>query len=135
MRTSFLPLVISLTLLVEVGSPPTVCAEDDQERSKVWRYLAQKYDRDGDSKLTPAEYDRGEKTFARLDQNKDGVLTLEDWLVPRAWPKRGAAPKAPEEGTVAPDFELSFVKYPEKTARLSSFRGKRPVALIFGSCT
>ncbi|NOX56625.1 MAG: redoxin domain-containing protein [Planctomycetes bacterium] len=37
-------------------------------------------------------------------------------------------------GEKAPDFELKTVDG-KKTVRLSSFRGKRPVLLIFGSYT
>jgi hypothetical protein len=37
-------------------------------------------------------------------------------------------------GDQAPDFELQFKKSPE-SVRLSSFRGDRPVALVFGSYT
>jgi len=41
---------------------------------------------------------------------------------------------APKAGDIAPDFELSDVSG-ENTMRLSDFRGKKPVALIFGSYT
>ena len=43
-------------------------------------------------------------------------------------------PHAPKAGDMAPDFELSDVAGAE-TIRLSDFRGKRPVALVFGSFT
>ena len=41
---------------------------------------------------------------------------------------------APEVGTEAPDFELPLLGGTERV-RLSSFRSKKPVALIFGSYT
>ena len=41
---------------------------------------------------------------------------------------------APAVGTVAPDFELAKPGGTERI-RLSSFRGHKPVALIFGSYT
>ena len=41
---------------------------------------------------------------------------------------------APTVGSPAPDFELPRLGGGEK-ARLSAFRGQRPVALIFGSYT
>jgi len=41
---------------------------------------------------------------------------------------------SPKEGDLAPDFELQDPSG-EKSVRLSSFRGKRPVALTFGSYT
>jgi hypothetical protein len=50
-----------------------------------------------------------------------------------AW-QRSLDPKSPKVGDLAPDFELQD---PEGNVRvrLSDFRGKRPVALIFGSYT
>ena len=43
-------------------------------------------------------------------------------------------PLAPKSGDVAPDFELCDVNG-ENPVRLSSFKDKKPVALIFGSVT
>ena len=43
-------------------------------------------------------------------------------------------PNAPKPGDLAPDFELRHVDG-EKPVRLSDFRGKKPVALVFGSYT
>jgi len=37
-------------------------------------------------------------------------------------------------GDVAPDFNLNML-HSQKTVRLSSFKNKRPVALVFGSYT
>ena len=51
----------------------------------------------------------------------------------RAWRKR-YDPLAPKEGDTAPDFELRDVNG-ENPVRLSDFRGKRPVGLVFGSFT
>jgi hypothetical protein len=50
-----------------------------------------------------------------------------------AW-QRSGDPKSPKVGDLAPDFELQD---PEGNVRvrLSDFRGKRPVALVFGSYT
>ena len=42
--------------------------------------------------------------------------------------------KVPKVGQAAPDFELRTADG-KQTVRLSSFRGKRPVVLIFGSHT
>ncbi|MAG84371.1 MAG: hypothetical protein NZ807_12245 [Dehalococcoidia bacterium] len=41
---------------------------------------------------------------------------------------------APEEGDIAPDFQLSDTRG-ENPLTLSSFRRQKPVALIFGSFT
>jgi hypothetical protein len=43
-------------------------------------------------------------------------------------------PNVPKPGDLAPDFELTDVNG-TKTMRLSDFRGKRPVVLLFGSFT
>ena len=51
----------------------------------------------------------------------------------RAWQKR-YGPLAPKVGDMAPDFELRDVNG-ESAVRLSDFRGKKPVALVFGSFT
>jgi len=50
-----------------------------------------------------------------------------------AWQRRNDS-RAPKVGELAPDFELQD---PDglKAVRLSDFRGKRPVALVFGSYT
>jgi peroxiredoxin len=42
--------------------------------------------------------------------------------------------QAPKAGDLAPDFTLSDISG-EETVTLSDFRGKKPVALIFGSFT
>lgn len=42
--------------------------------------------------------------------------------------------KAPKVGDLAPDFTLSDVTG-EETVSLYDFRGKKPVALVFGSYT
>jgi hypothetical protein len=44
------------------------------------------------------------------------------------------SPLAPKEGDAAPDFELRDI-HGERPVRLSSYRGRRPVALVFGSFT
>lgn len=50
-----------------------------------------------------------------------------------AWQKKYDQ-QAPKVGDLAPDFEL-YDSSGENPLRLSDFRGKKPVALIFGSFT
>lgn len=50
-----------------------------------------------------------------------------------AWQKKYDA-RSPKVGDVAPDFELRDAKG-ESPVRLSDFRGRKPVALCFGSYT
>ena len=109
----------------------------------IWNFLSEKYDKNDDGKLSKKEYDRGKETFARLDRNEDGFLTAEDWSTARGSAGRrpsrtsgtGRGSRTPEVGNQAPDFDLTYVNEPSKSASLSSFAGKKPVALIFGSCT
>ncbi len=51
-------------------------------------------------------------------------------------PKKGLPPdKAPKAGDAAPNFKLKTLGAPDKEVELSSFKEKKPVALIFGSYT
>jgi peroxiredoxin len=50
-----------------------------------------------------------------------------------AWQKKFDL-QAPKVGDLAPDFELRDVNG-ENPVRLSEYRGKKPVAMIFGSFT
>ncbi len=59
--------------------------------------------------------------------------TIHDRKQGRAWQIEHDA-RAPRVGDMAPDFELTDVTG-EHRARLSQFRGDRPVALVFGSFT
>ena len=98
-----------------------------------WTFVAGKYDANKDGKVTSSEYTRGEEAFKTLDTNADGMLNESDWAGQSR--KRGGADSAPSVGDVAPDFSLSEIRNAEKTVTLSDFAGKKPVALIFGSCT
>jgi hypothetical protein len=51
----------------------------------------------------------------------------------RSWQQEYDA-RAPREGDLAPDFELSDING-KNPVRLSDFKGRVPVALIFGSYT
>jgi peroxiredoxin len=54
-------------------------------------------------------------------------------LEARAWQAR-YDPGAPKVGDLAPDFELRD-SHGENPVRASDFRGRQPVALVFGSFT
>ena len=91
--------------------------------ARLYRALVTAADVDESGTVTQAEL---EAFFRARDSNNDGVWTMSGRGNPRA---TGA-----KEGTVAPDFTLR-PPGSGKTVTLSSFRGKRPVALIFGSYT
>jgi Ca2+-binding EF-hand superfamily protein len=88
--------------------------------------MLQAIDRDSDGKLELVDL---EALFVSLDRNKSGVIEASELGGRR---ERGTAPA---RGDLAPDFELAYARDTAKTVRLSSFAGKRPVALIFGSYT
>ncbi len=86
-------------------------------------------DTDKDGSVSAAELGA---VFARLDTDKNGILAGTEFGRSR---QRRAPAKIPQPGQEAPDFDLPIVGNTSQTIRLSSFRGKRPVALIFGSYT
>lgn len=125
-----------------------------QEPQTAWELLVAKYDADKDGKISRGEYPRGTQQFSNMDLNEDGFLTQNDIqnLEPFSDKARSKMMKAmsdrpqpPKVGQVAPDFELPKIgnqKNGEKGVpakpeliKLSSFRNKKPVALIFGSYT
>ncbi len=53
-------------------------AEHRTEMESAWRWLAQRYDGDGDRRITLAEHGRGEAAFAHLDRDGDGAVTAVD---------------------------------------------------------
>ena len=59
--------------------------------------------------------------------------TLKNRSEATSWQKK-YDPRAPKVGDLAPDFELWDVDG-ANPVRLSSLRGQKPVALIFGSFT
>ena len=101
-------------------------------RGNGWKFVAEKYDKDKDKSVSLEEYTRGEEAFKALDANSDGVLDESDWQG-RSHRKRTGP--GPEEGGPAPDFSLTTIKDPDSTVTLSDFVDKKPVALLFGSCT
>lgn len=122
----------------------------------VWTRLAREHDKNGDGTITAAEYGRGDEPFKNLDRNGDGKITSSDFQVAARRPGDPGTPRPAETalkpGDPAPDFELPLLIDPkaaeaqgadgkaaaprkEATVKLSSFTGKRPVALIFGSYT
>ena len=61
-------------------------------------------------------------------------LTRERWEKIQADLREREA-RAPRGGDRALDFDLPLLSDRSRTVRLSSFHGKRPVALVFGSYT
>lgn len=57
---------------------PDARAEHAQHMEEAWRWLAARYDTDGDGQITAHEHDRGETAFRNLDRDGDGVVTRSD---------------------------------------------------------
>ncbi len=93
--------------------------------ARLYRALVTAADGDDSGTVTQAEL---EAFFRARDSNNDGVWTMSGRG--RGDPRATGA----KEGTVAPDFTLR-PPGSGKAVTLSSFRGKRPVVLIFGSYT
>lgn len=89
--------------------------------------MATALDRDGDGAVGLADL---ALVFAELDRDGSGALEAGE-----LGGRRGSSAPTPRAGDPAPDFELAYAKEPGKKVRLSSFAGKRPVALVFGSYT
>ena len=99
--------------------------------------------------LPPTEAGRRGGQSADLDRDRDGEVSLADLAIVHSLVDldgdgelgtseldgRPSREDAPRTGEKAPDFELALAKDPESKVRLSSFTGKRPVALVFGSYT
>jgi hypothetical protein len=131
-----------------VKSPERSPGED----APAWHFLRERYDADHDGRIARAEYARSPQAFERLDADGDGYVSAADFDpdwdgVPRI-AKSGAqkghgrwigfedfvhGEGGPEVGDPAPAFRLAATTGEE--VELAAFRGKKPVALVFGSYT
>ena len=134
MRTClFLALCVGACASPQYGGNPDAPA---------WRYLCARYDANGDGRIARGEYPRSEHAFQNLDADGDGRVTPLDFA-----PEFDGRPRGPwrsldefvygEGGPVlgdeAPPFRLESTS--AEAFELAAFRGKRPVALVFGSFT
>jgi hypothetical protein len=133
-----LALVAAAALLAGCASaPPTASAAD----AAILATLLARYDVDRDGAVQQREHPRGAAAFANLDRNRDGAIDAADFRLPAPDPmdvlrrQRTDPAQLPKVGDLAPDFALPMLGMPGTTVRLSSLRGDRPVALVFGSMT
>jgi len=122
-----------------------VCTNDELKEagipSRRVRFMKRILDANDDGTIQKEEV---AGIFVELDKDKSGDLGKDE--VTRFRGRRGGrgrrgerarpeGPKLPQACEVAPDFDLPVLGDKTKTVKLSSFAGKKPVALIFGSYT
>jgi EF hand domain-containing protein len=95
----------------------------------LFPWLVAGIDGDGDGALSWAET---KDFFVRYDRDGNGRLATTERPLPGKPPRVGSIP--PPEREPAPDFTLAR-QIGGEAVTLSSFAGRRPVALVFGSFT
>ena len=133
--------------------------ENQEVTKKEVNSWVKEHDKNNDGKLNKDEFGnsrRGEFIIGMLDKDEDSMVSLAEFttefdkaageagvikVTARRRGNRGGsggrarpADGAPKVGVVAPEIHLSY-KDGKSKAKLSSFKGKKPVALIFGSYT
>lgn len=100
-------------------------------------------DKNGDGKIESSEVpEMMQRMFKRLDANGDGVAdkkeieAMQERMRGRSGrnDRESRRDDAPSVGTRAPDFKLKRLAS-EGFVELASFKGKKPVVLVFGSYT
>ena len=114
---------VDLATLLPEPTRPARAARGARTSAQDPRVLLEALDADKDGVL---HRDELRELFAKLDANRDAKLVGTEL---------GIAPKLPRAGDLAPDFELPLAKDTTQFVKLSGFRAKQPVALIFGSYT
>jgi hypothetical protein len=128
-------LVLALGACGPASPAPGSAEETPHPSLEVWDFLRERYDRNGDARIEPAEYARGERAFGYVDADADGAITAADFG--ERWgdgPREAgfALSDGPAPGDPAP--ELSLTTTSGEPVALSALRGT-PVALVFGSFT
>jgi hypothetical protein len=123
-----------------------------------WSWLARRMDANRDDAVTREEFSGPPELFDRLDRDGDGRLTAADFdwpgmppgedkpLAPADQPSRwmllkalfqgeiGSLREGPALGSTAPPFRLP-TQDGTRMISLSDYRGQKPVVLIFGNFT
>lgn len=147
--------VLALAAPLVAQDPPAEGVRPEDRAESTWEFLSEKYDRNHDGRISSREYGRGKVHFERLDADGDGSITRDDLDTRRRGRPERDRTDPPKVGQRAPDFTLEVLPPPADSAvervlaevekkgskgkpkhvKLSSFKGEKPVALIFGSYT
>lgn len=124
-------------LLSPLGSAQESQPAPDEPRT-AWELLRRSHDKNGDGTISRSEYSRGDERFARLDADRDGVLTSSDLAslgVRRRGrsPRRGSGPpilriQPPKLGEPAPDFTLPLLERETKPGAPEDGKGGEEAA-------
>ena len=124
----FIALCITI-LAVNGQETKTDRPEQPQPGANIARMLMRMIDLNEDKWISIEEYN---KFFANLDQNKDGFVNEKE--ITDFMKKKQKDESGPAVGEEAPDFELRTLEG-DGVVKLSDFKGKKPVVLVFGSYT
>ena len=117
----YLSAIYGQEIKVAGTQPPTV------NISRLIRLM----DLDNDHKISKEEYT---SFFVEADQDKDGFVTEKEIMVIMKKLGQNQEAGSIELGQKASDFTLKSLDG-KKTIKLSDYKGKKPVVLVFGSYT
>ncbi len=147
MKEKIFPLIVSLLVLALVAG---VSFAQETSGAPGDRFF-QMFDKDKDGKVSKDEFPGRDERFDRVDENKDGFIDASEIRKnPPPGGRRGASmrspsggpppgfpareDKGPKVGDVAPSFKLASLDGKQEF-ELKTFKGSRPVVLLFGSYT
>lgn len=108
----------------------------ERVRGDRMKAMIEDSDKNGDGRISRAEFTGPERMFDRVDSDGDGILSSEELeaMGERMRRRRQREEDAPKVGTEAPDFTLKSLD-DKSEFHLATYRDKKPVVLFFGSYT
>lgn len=100
-----------------------------QEQTKVWEFLVEKYDANSDGVITAAEYSRGENSLASYDRNRDGVVNQDDFTSPAMRGRGRGRARGRGRGRGGAGMQMTQLQADQLVARGADSDGSRAVTL------
>lgn len=94
-----------LSALPGNASPAPLEAQPQRDRGRTFNGLKRQLDKNLDGKISEAEWTRPKRAFKRLDKNRDGFLTLEDFAEPASPAPKSTSAGDPVDAPVTMDRE------------------------------